>query len=104
LTARAAAAATSPRLADLAIAGQVLLPAGAWFLPLVSEYRLPDDTISEPALVRQRRLVTLVAASVMVVASRARPLTRRLTEPCWPPLHSKVDRGIRPGALHRGGR
>jgi hypothetical protein len=37
-------------LGNLAIAGQVILQASAWLLPVVSEYRLIGDNISELAL------------------------------------------------------
>lgn len=39
-------------LAVFAIVGQLFLLASAWLLPLVSEYRLIEDTISESALGR----------------------------------------------------
>jgi hypothetical protein len=41
-----------PALAWWAITGQVILLASAWLPPLVSEYGLVDDTISELALGR----------------------------------------------------
>jgi hypothetical protein len=49
-------------LAMFAIAGKVLLLASAWLLPLVSEYRLIGDTISETALGRYGFVQTVAFA------------------------------------------
>ena len=50
------------QLALFAILGQVVLLASAWLLPLVSEYRLVGDNISELALARWGFILTVALA------------------------------------------
>jgi hypothetical protein len=70
-------------LAALAILGQVILLASAWFLPLVSEHNLVSDTISELALGRYGFVQTAAfALSGLGVLGLAYAL-RRLTSDAW---------------------
>jgi hypothetical protein len=48
-----------PSFAVFAIVGQLILMASAWLLPLVSEYRLVDDNISELSIGRYGFVQTL---------------------------------------------
>jgi hypothetical protein len=68
------------RLATAGIAGQVVLLASALLLPLVSEYRLVGDTISELALGRfglvQSVAFLIAGVSTLGVAVAIRALTR----------------------------
>lgn len=76
-------------LALAAIAGQAVLLASAWLLPLLSEFDVRGDTISELVLGRYGWVQTLafVMAGLGVVALAA--AVRQLTQGAW---------GSRPGA------
>jgi hypothetical protein len=72
--------ATLTRLATLGLAGQAILLAAAWLLPLASEYGLIGDTISELALGRYG-LVMSAALWLAGIGTIALALAlRRLTE------------------------
>jgi hypothetical protein len=69
-----------PQLANLAILGQVILFASAWLLPIVSEYSLLGDYISELALGRYGFIQTaaslLAGAGTLGLAYAIRQLTK----------------------------
>ena len=69
-----------PQLANLAIVGQVILFASAWLLPIVSEYSLVGDYISELTLGRYgfiQSVAFLVAgAGTLALAYAIRQLTK----------------------------
>ena len=70
-------------LATLAIVGQVILLASAWLLPVVSEYSLIDDTISELVL-GQYGFIQTVAFLIAGVGTLGMAYAlRQLTEGAW---------------------
>jgi hypothetical protein len=71
------------QLANLAIVGQVILFASAWLLPIVSEYRLVSDNISELVLGRYGFIQTAAFVVAGLCTLALAWAIRQLTKGTW---------------------